>query len=131
MRLLVRIVVTALAFVWILPLIDGIQFRGSFFEALFLAVLFGVMVWLVDAIAIALSAITTISTFGAALLWLIPLWVLGFWLLPAVALKMVSDIMPHTLVIHGWFPSILGGLVLMFIGLITSRSTRRQQETAY
>jgi hypothetical protein len=66
-----------------------------------------------------------VGTWGAALLWLIPLWVLGFWLLPAVALKVVSDIAPTYLTVHGWIPAILGGLIMLFISLITASSRPR------
>jgi hypothetical protein len=121
----------ALAFIWVLPLIYGIEFRGGFFNALVLSFVFGIMLWLVDTIAIALAAVMAVSTFGTALLWLIPLWVLGFWFLPAVALKAVSDIMPGYLAIYGWTPAIVGGLILMVISLMTSESMWVTRRNAY
>ncbi len=124
-RILIRIALSALAFLYILPLIHGIQFHGGAMTAVVMAILFAFSVWLVDFIAIALSAVLAIGTLGLALLWLIPLWLLGFWILPAVALRLLSDFMPHYLTVAGWFPAILGSLVLMFIGLITSGSTHR------
>ena len=124
-RLLARIILSALAFTSILPLIHGIDFHGHFAQALMLSVVFALMLWLVDIMAVALSAVATIGTLGVALLWLIPLWILGFWLLPAVALKVVSDIMPRYLTIQGWMPAILGGLVLLIVSLVTSGSLWR------
>ena len=121
-RLLIRVVLSALAFIYVLPMISGIQFHGGLVAAMGMALFFGIMVWLVDAAAIALSALITVGTLGLALLWLIPLWLLGFWILPAVALKLVSDFMPSYLSVTGWIPAILGSLVLMFISLITSGS---------
>jgi len=119
-RVIIQFLLTALAFAFILPLINGIDFHGNFVAALGLALVFGIMVWLVDFLAVALTAVLTIGSFGTALLWLIPIWILGFWLLPAVALKLVSDIMPGYLTIVGWVPAIIGGLIMMVIGMLTS-----------
>lgn len=127
MRLIARIVLSAIAFTSILPLINGIDFRGNFGAALILAIVFGLMLWIVDIIAVALSAVAAVSTLGAALLFLIPLWIFGFWLLPAVALKVVSDIMPNYLHIQGWMPAILGGLVMLGISMLTSQSVPKRE----
>jgi len=122
-RFLIRILLSALAFIYILPMIGGIQFHGGLVAAIGMALFFGIVVWLVDVVAIALSAVITVGTLGLALLWLIPLWLLGFWILPAVALRLLSDFMPSYLSVTGWIPAILGSLVLMLIGLVTSGST--------
>lgn len=122
MRLILRLLLSAIAFTAILPLINGIDFHGNFVSALLLAVVFGLMLWVVDLIAVAISAMATISSFGMALLFLIPMWVFGFWLLPAVALKLASDIMPNTFTVNGWMPAILGGLVMLGISMLTSKS---------
>jgi len=110
----------ALAFAFVLPHIPGIAVHGGVMSALLLAVIFAIVLWIVDLVAIALSAVLTITSFGLALLWLIPLWVLGFWILPAMALKVVSDVAPHSLAVMGWTPAVLGGLVMLLIGLITA-----------
>lgn len=128
LRLVVRLVLTALAFTTILPHIGGISFHGTFFQALMMAILFSLILWFVDIIAVALSAAAAIGTLGLALLWLIPFWILGFWLLPAVALKVVSDLMPSYLTIAGWMPAVLGGLVMLIIGMVTSGSIWRHAE---
>lgn len=126
MRLIARLLLTALAFTSILPMINGIDFHGNYWNALLLAVIFGLMLWIVDIIAVAISAMATISSFGLALLILVPLWLLGFWLLPAVALKLVSDLAPNYLRIEGWLPAILGGLVMLGISMLTSRSVPKR-----
>lgn len=86
------------------------------------------MLWLVDVAAVALSAVLTIGTLGTALLWLIPAWILGSWLLPAVALRLLSDVAPAYLTVEGWIPAILGGLVMLFIGMMTSSVAVRREE---
>jgi hypothetical protein len=125
MRLIARLLLSAIAFTSILPLIHGIDFHGNFWAALGLAIVFGLMLWVVDIIAVAISTVAAVTTLGVALLWLIPLWIFGFWLLPAVALKMVSDVMPNFLHVQGWIPAILGGLVMLGISMLTSGSVPR------
>lgn len=120
MRFLLKLLLTAIAFVAILPMIPGIAVHGNFVVAIGLAVGFGIMLWAVDLVALAISAALTISSFGLALLWLIPMWILGFWLLPAFALKMMADIFPTYVSISGWTAAILGGLVMMVIGIVTT-----------
>lgn len=120
LRYLIRLVLIAGTFYFIFPMIPGVQFHGNFVHALGAGILFAVLGWVVEAVAIAISAILTIGTLGMALLILIPLWVLGFWLLPALVLRYVADFMPATLSFTGWEPAILGGLVMLFVGIITS-----------
>jgi len=129
MRLILRLLLSAVAFIVILPLINGIDFHGNFLHALLLAVAFAFMLWVVDLIAVSLSAILTVGSLGTALLWLIPLWLLGFWVLPAVALKLVSDVMPGYLTVTGWAPAIVGGLVMLGIGVLTSGIVQKRKST--
>jgi hypothetical protein len=127
-RVVVRLLLSAFVFIAVLPHIPGISFHGTFFQALMMALLFALILWLVDIVAIAVSAVAAIGTMGVALLWLIPFWILGFWLLPAVALKVVSDLMPSYLTIDGWLPAIFGGLIMLFIGMVTSGHIWRNAE---
>ncbi len=119
-RFALKLALTALVFIYILPLIPGITFSGGFTTGILLAFIFGIMLWLVDLLAMTISAVLTLSSLGLALLWLIPLWLLGFWLLPAVALKLVAHFFSTHLTITGWLPAIWGGLVMLFIGVVTS-----------
>jgi len=89
---------------------------------------FSIVGWLVDLLAKLLSALWAIGTMGLALLILIPLWILGFWLLPAVTLKLVADMMPAHLTVSGWIPAIEGGLVMMIIGALTTFGGRSKKE---
>jgi uncharacterized membrane protein YvlD (DUF360 family) len=118
-RLLIRVLASALSFAYVLPMINGIHFHGNLVNAIVLGAVFGIMLWLVDSGAKFLTGVLTISTLGLALLVLIPMWIFGFWLLPAVALKLVADAMPAYLVVSGWGPAIIGGLVLMFVQALT------------
>lgn len=126
-RALIRFLVSAAAFMFVLPMIPGIDFRGNFVVALGLALVFSIVGWLVDVAAMLLSAFFTVTSFGFALLWLIPLWILGFWLLPAVTLKVVADVMPGTFTVTGWVPAIEGGLVMLIIGACTGSFSKKEE----
>ncbi len=125
-RYFIRLVLIAAAFYFVLPMIPGAQFHGTFVIALLAGALFAFLGWLVETVAIAISAVLTIGTFGLALIVLVPAWILGFWLLPAVALKFVADFMPTTLGFAGWMPAIWGGLVMLLIGVVTSGDTHER-----
>lgn len=127
-RAIVRFLLAGAAFAYVLPLIPGIDFHGNFGAAIGAALVFSIVGWLVDLLAKVLSALWAIGTMGLALLVLIPLWILGFWLLPAVTLKLVADMMPAHLTVSGWIPAIEGGLVMMIIGALTAFGGRSKKE---
>lgn len=118
-RFILRIVLLAAAIDYILPMLDGISFHGNFIQAIGAGLFFSLLVWLVEWLAITLSALLAISTFGLAILFLIPVWLIGFWLLPAVCLKLLAGLIPHFLTINGWLPAIWGGMVMLVIGIVT------------
>ncbi len=120
-RYLIRFLLIAGAFYYVFPMIPGIHFHGNFVHALVVGVLFTVLGWVVELFVIAITTILTISTFGMALLVLIPVWLLGFWLFPAIVLRFLADMMPTSLSFTGWEPAIWGGLIMLLIGLVTSR----------
>jgi uncharacterized membrane protein YvlD (DUF360 family) len=120
-KFIIRICLTAAIFMFVLPQIPGIHFHGHFSTALFMSIAFGIASFLVDLVTMAISTMLTISTLGLALLVLIPLWAIGFWILPAVALKVTADFMPSNLTIDGWMPAILGGLVLLVVNAATGK----------
>lgn len=116
---LLKTVVTALAFLYLLPAIPGIEFHGGFGEAAIMAIGFSFLLWVVEAIAMALATVWTLSTLGLALLILIPLWIFGFWVMPALALELLSFLAPNQFYIHGFYPAVLGGFVMLAIGMFT------------
>ena len=118
-RCILRLVLLATAIDYILPMLDGISFHGNFIQAIGAGLFFSLLVWLVEWLAITVSALLAISTFGLAILFLIPVWLVGFWLLPAVCLKLLAGLIPHFLTINGWLPAIWGGLVMLVIGIVT------------
>lgn len=127
MNTLIRLAIKALAFLYLLPLIHGIAFHGGFLAAVLMAIFFSLVLWGVEILAVLVSTYLTITTIGLALLVLIPMWILGFWILPAVALKVTADILPSYLSVTGWTSAILGGLLLMVVSMFTGGLTRPRQ----
>src|SRR5262249_33874534 len=125
-RYLLRLALIAASFYFLFPLIPGVQFHGNFIHALLAGALFAFIGWVVEVLAITVSALLAIGTLGMALIILGPAWLLGFWLLPAVALRLVADLMPSTLNFAGWLPAIGGGLVMLIIGIATSGDTHKK-----
>jgi hypothetical protein len=125
-RYFLRLVLIAGAFYFIFPMIPGVHFHGSFVHALIAGAVFAFIGWIVEIGAIAVSAIMTITTLGLALLVLIPAWLFGFWLLPAIALRLAADFMPSTMSFAGWVPAIEGGLIMLVIGIFTSGDTQKK-----
>ncbi len=53
MKVLLKLALTALAFMFLLPMIPGIEFHGGFGTALLISLFFGFMLWIVDLVALA------------------------------------------------------------------------------
>jgi uncharacterized membrane protein YvlD (DUF360 family) len=124
-RFLIRLFLVAFSLYVVLPMLPGFKFHGNFLHAIGAGLFFSVLAWIVEFLAIAISAILAIGTLGVGLIVLIPAWLLGFWLLPAVVLKLLADLLPGYITIVGWEPAIWGGLVMLLIGVITSKETKR------
>ncbi len=118
-KVLLRLSAKALAIYFLFPKIHHIVVHGDFFTALILALLFTIMLWVVEMVIVLVSTLITLYTLGLALLVLIPLWLVGFWLVPVIALKLVSDFFPEYIQITGWTPAIMGGLLMLLISLMT------------
>lgn len=123
--LLVRVLLTALAFFFVLPMVNGITFHGNFFHAIALGAFFAIMLWLVNEALAWFSIFFAIGTLGLGILLLIPMWLVAFWVVPAVALKLVADIMSAYLTVAGFWPAFWGGLILLVIQLLSGGVTVR------
>lgn len=119
-RYVIRLLLFAVAFNCLFPLLPGAQFHGNFAHALLAGALFAFFGWLIEFLAVSISAILAIGTLGMALILLVPAWLFGFWLLPAVTLKAVSVVIPSIVQFTGWMPAIWSGLIMLLIGILTS-----------
>jgi len=118
-KFLLKVLLSGLAFCFIFPHINGIEFRGGFGTACFLAICFSLLLKIIELAVTLVGTIMTVASLGLALLVIIPLWICCFWLLPAAALWAVAGIFPDSLVIDGWWPAAQAGLVLLVVSLIT------------
>ncbi len=100
-------------------MLPGIEFHGDFFVACGLGMFFSILLALIEVIAAFLSTIWTLSTFGLALLVLIPMRLFCFWVLPTVALLVMAQLLPGILTIENWIPAAIGAIVLLIVNVIT------------
>jgi hypothetical protein len=124
---LIRLALIASALVFVFPLIPGVQFHGNLSHVFGFGVLFGFWGWVVESFAKALRALLTIGTLGMALLVLIPRATLLFFLLPALVLRCVAEVVPGYLSFTGWESVIWGGLIMLAIGVATSAQNRTRR----
>jgi uncharacterized membrane protein YvlD (DUF360 family) len=111
-RFALRVVLTALVLTYILPMIGGIHFTGTFWpEGIIYGVLFALCGWILAA----LVALFTVGTLGIGLIFLI----LGFWLLPAIQLELMAWLFPAHFAIQSFGSAVLAGLVLMVVNTVT------------
>ena len=119
LRLIVRIFLKSLAIMYVFPLLKGLAFHGNFYWASALAVFFSLLLSFMELLAAFFAAGLTVSTFGIALLLIIPIRILFFWVLPTVSLLLIAHCFPDVLTVTNWFSAALGALILLVIGLIT------------
>src|ERR1051326_1135653 len=118
-------VLIALALFFVFPQIPGIQIHGSSLHVFLTAISFALLGWLVESSAMAAGTLVSIGTLGLAVLVLAPLWLLGFWVIPTFALKLIAELMPSYLTISSWLAAILGGLVVFMTGIVTAGMPNR------
>ena len=118
-NLILKLLAGALAFLFVLPLIDGIHFHGGPLQAFLMAILFGFMLWTMEITALSVIAEWTLSTLKTALAAVISTWLVGFWLLPTIALKLLASMLPSYLTVNGWLPAVWGGLVMLVAGMLS------------
>ena len=124
-RFLIRLLLVAGSFYFLLPMLPGFSFHGNFLHAIGAGLFFSILASIVEFLVVAVSTVVAVGTLGIGLIVLVPAWLLGFWLLPAVALKLTADLLPGWLTITGWEPAIWGGLIMLVIGAATSEETKR------
>lgn len=123
---IVRVLITAFAIQFVLPMVNGIHFTGTFFpDAIVYAVLFGVVSWVVDLLLTLVAVVLTGATGGLAAPLVVLSLILGWWLIPALQLQALASWFPHHFAVDGWVPAILGGLVMLVINYFTRKLSSR------
>ncbi len=121
LRLIVRVLLTAVLFCFIFPKIaSGVDFHGDFWPAgVIFAAVFAVIAHLINFGILFAARTFTRLTCGLGLLIIIPALVLGFWLIPAIQLQVVAHYFPEQFTIASWGSAIWAGLLLMVVNIIT------------
>jgi uncharacterized membrane protein YvlD (DUF360 family) len=111
-RFALRVLLTALVLTYILPMIGGIHFTGTFWpEGIIYGIFFAVCGWILGL----LVALFAVGTFGIGLIFLI----FGFWLLPALQLELMASLFPAHFTIDHFGSAVIAGLVFMVINVVT------------
>ena len=118
LRLIVRILLTAVLFSFVFPKIaSGVQFHGQFWpDSIISAIVFAMVSYLVGVLITLSATFLSVLTFGLTVL----VFVLGFWLIPAIQLQAFAHYFPEQLTIASWGSAIWGGLLLMVVNIMTA-----------
>ncbi len=121
-RLILRTIVLALAFAFVLPRIPGFSFHGQFLpDALIYSLLFAVTAVLVNTAAYVVVGVTGLVTMGLALVVIWPVRLLGWWILAAYQMLLLAKFFPEHLAVTGWQPALLAGLVVLAVNVLTNK----------
>ena len=114
MALIIQILINAALITFLFPRFKGFKFDGHFGHGLLYALGLELM-GILFAMGLMFFALATL---GLGLIVLVPLLLLGFWLISAIELKMLAFFFPQRLAIDGWLPAILAGLCLMVVSML-------------
>lgn len=121
-KLLVKAVLYAIAFIWLIPALGiGITVHGDFGVALGIAVGFAFVTWLVNVVL----DIIVKGTLGLAGCLLLFFW----WLVPALCVHFTAQLFPASLTVASFGSAVCGGLVLMVMSLIAASITNNSRQS--
>lgn len=124
LRFIFRVLLTAIAFKFIFNIFPGIDFTGSFGNAIVYGLLLSVVGFVVGMGLLAFTALFGAATGGFGVVIVGIVYILGFWLLPALQLELLAHWFPQHLSVNGFGSAILAGLILMIINAITSSAKK-------
>ena len=105
--LLIRLLLTALAFVITAWLLDGMELSGGFFGALWVALLFGIINTIIGTIIRLLTLPFILLTFGLLLV-----------LINAAMLALTDAITSHLMIDEFWWTAIWAALLMSIITVV-------------
>ncbi len=122
MKFIIAVLLQAVAF-YVLNLIPGIHFTGSFWNAICYALGFALVSIVVNIFLMAATAGFGIATRGLGLIIAAVLYMLGWWIIPAIQLEVLGWWFPKHFSVDGFGYAILGGLVLLVVNLFIKALT--------
>lgn len=123
MKFFANLIITALLLCFVFPAVTdgGVQFHGSFWPTgVLYAFIFGIVSTLTTLGIFLATGVITIATRGLALLAIVPAFILGFWLLPAVQLQVFAHYFPAHFTVSSWGAAIVAGFVMMVVNMVLS-----------
>jgi uncharacterized membrane protein YvlD (DUF360 family) len=124
-----KFVLASTALMSLLPLIRGIDVKGTT-ALLVMALTLSILIWATDQWTSGMSQAWTDHGSKQCLKKLIPIWLAGFFVVPAILIKVSGSIYPGIINVSGWQPAVFGGLVVLLISLMISRSMWGKGHTA-
>lgn len=117
MKLIIAILLQAIAF-YVLNLVPGIHFEGSFWNAICYGLFLGIVSIVVNIALVAATAAFGVATGGIGAFIGVILYILGWWIIPAINLQVLAWWFPKHFAVDGFGYAILGGLVLLVFNFI-------------
>lgn len=117
MKFIIAILLQAIAF-YVLNIVSGIHFTGSFWNAICYGIFFALVSFVVNLALMGASAVFGVATRGIGFFLVIILYILGWWIIPAIQLEVLAWWFPKHFAVDSFGYAILGGLVLMVFNFI-------------
>lgn len=118
-RFALRTLFSAFVLAYVLPVIPGVHFYGSFFpDAVVYGVLFAVVSWVVNWLLKFAAVAFTLATFGIGAVFAVLAYIVGWWLIPAIQLEALAAWFPHHMHIDSFGSAILAGLLWLVINAV-------------
>lgn len=118
-RLVVRIILTAVAVGLVLPLVPGFEFHGDLTTTIGFAVLISVTTWAISSLAGLLYMVVGTMTLGCGCLILFPIMLFQGFLVPLGGFLVMARIFPEQLTLTGAAALIFPSLVVWMINMLT------------
>ncbi len=120
-RLIVRVLLTAVLFRYVFPKIaNGVHVSGGLANCIIYAAVFSLLAY-VFVLLLRLTVNTfSVITDGMSHLISAPVLILGFWLIPALQLEVFAHFFPQQISVASWGSAIWAGLFVMIVNTVTS-----------
>lgn len=125
LRLIVRVILTALLFSYVFPaVVPGVQFHGNFWPQAFIyAAAFSLVAWAVRWLIGLGALVFSVATLGIGALLVFLALIFGFWMIPAIQLQVFAYYFPEHFTVASWGSAIVAGLLLMVVNFLTQKSS--------
>ena len=121
MRFLLTVLLSTAIVCLVFPHVAGVSFAGGILAACGFALATAGTAAFMKTVGRALTLTLRITTVLPAVLVLLPVWLLGVWLLPALELKMFAAAFPQAISFQGWGALLSASALLLAPTVLTHR----------